>query len=177
MVQELSYESCAMFPGRQSGFNMNIAYGYGQQSYGQEYSQFNIDPSCLPPGQPSTCAWAGVYPSTPTGASAANGRPASGNGSMEPVEWGQYSSSQVGSSSGSPQGNSGNLTYPYRGNIPADYPVSLHGSPPDMGGSPPPTQMQFAQNQGNQRQSSRPPYDWMKKQSYPSTPATGKWAY
>lgn len=181
MVQELGYDSCAMFPGRQSTFNMNLgAYGYSQQPYGQDhYGQFNIDTGCLPPQQ-STCAWAGVYPTTPTGASAANGRPPSGGG-MDDWNYGPANNSQVGpSSGGSQQGTPpGSLSY-YRstGNITTDYmQQGSMPSPPMMPGSPTSSsgQMQYGANpQNSQRQSSRAPYDWMKKQSYPTTPASGK---
>ena len=180
MVQELSYESCAMFPGRQGTFNMNLgAYGY-QQPYGQDhYGQFNIDTGCLPP-QPNTCAWAGVYPTTPTGASAANGRPPSG-GPMDDWSYGT-STSQVGPSSGSSQQGtppSGNLPYYRSSNMSGDYlqpmpspPIMAPGSPNSGSG-----QLNYGATQGNQQRpqpSSRAPYDWMKKQSYPTTPASGK---
>ncbi len=176
MVQELSYsDNCAMFPSRQS---YNTMFGYPQQSgYQDSYGAFNVEQSLQ---QPGSCSWPnGMYTATTSGGRATSagledwtaqfagvGVPATqGAGNQSPT--GSYSYIQRGgvSMSGSDYAGSPN-------NMNSINSMALSNSPSPTG---------IAYNQGNtpsansvvNRQTSRAPYDWMKKQTYPTTPTTG----
>ena len=184
MVQELGYESCAMFPGpRQGTFNMNIgAFGYAPQQttgFGQEYGQFNLDTSTGLQQSGSPCSWAGMYAGSPVSGRA---------GSAGLVDDWQYCPTQ----SPGPQGGSPPGSYNYRGTysgLPTDYPTnSMHQltHPSTMGpvlsDSPSPTPSGHGYPQvpvsgpvsASSPRQTRAPYDWMKKQALPITPSNGK---
>ena len=199
MVQELSYD--AMFPVRQSsappyanvnlsGFGYGGSYpgpgGHGQQPVQytpQDYVQY-ADPLQQAPAPGSSCTWTGMY--TATSATSPVSRHA---GSALLDEWPshQYVTS-VSQGTGQMQnlGGSGAPGFPYRGagslpTMPAEYtpaPTSVASSltpsptPSGVMGNTPP-----GVNSVANRQSSRAPYDWMKKQTYPTTPSTGKTPY
>ncbi len=195
-VQELAFsENCAMFPARHqpSPYNMNSlgafpGYGspQGQGQFPQDYSQYPgvVDPALQQQGvsTSSTCSsgWPGYY-QTPSGTM-------STPGSRGPVD--EFSAMF------NTQGQNGAGMYGYhpRGMGPGMQSDFGAGSPTigshagmghsPLGGSPSPTGMSGmvgmpgAQNSAvASRQQAARPYDWLKKQTYPSAPSSGTCMY
>lgn len=204
MVQELSgYDAMFPMRQGASGFhNMNLGGfpGYGSASgagpyssssnqqamqYGHaDYGVYNQDGS----GNPSSCAWS-MHTSTST---TPPSRPSS-NILESPHDWPpptqfignvtfQGPSSQMGQQSAisnSPYQHYRSGSLP---TMPSEYaPVSStpgsSGLAPSLTPSPTPSGMMGGSPPGGgsvNRQTSRAPYDWMKKASYPNTPTTGE---
>ena len=199
MVQELGYDNCAMFPGRQSAYNMNLGSHFGyptqqqpQQSlahYGQDYCQFQMPDSGLQPMANSTPgSWtASVYGGGGSGAGVGGGGAARGATTFD--EWPAFMTSQALPC------HQPTPTYTHRANVTdmcyaQSNSVTAGGGGVGTGGggqltaplsavSPPAGSALTPQGVGamisRQNRSAGGPYDWMKKQaSFQSPPSTGE---
>ena len=171
-----------MFPARQSHHGYNLGgFPYQQQYTAQDFSQFQVSDSTTGlqqiPAAVSAAGspWAGVYAYTTRSDAAC--RVGGGPGGLV-EDWPAFSVSQS-------QGVHRGTTYPSYCSTgmsnPMDY--SNHHSPhsnasPPISTASPPAAHTHPHPHGESgisaKMQNRAPYEWMKKQTYPSAPQAGK---
>ena len=191
-VQDLGYPTdCAMFPPPRhqssSPYNMNTlgTFGYGQPGhqgqFAQDYGQFPVtEPGLQQQGSTTACSWSGYFPGGPGG-----GVPSAGTRAGSAEDYCVYTTqgqSITGAYPSPYHARPGSMSLPTMQSEFAGGPsvTSAMGHSP-LGGSPSPTQMSgmvgmVGPNSASvaQRQQSARPYDWLKKQSFPAAPSSGK---